>query len=145
MPWSRSGSRRSNGGGHREVPGYLKRFAAENREDATPASRLLAGCLRNMDFGLRLWTEHAIQIGQRGFIFDLYFPDLKLAIEVDGGSHRGKRYQDRDRDIAALETHGIVTLRVSNSQVFYHRGQILSQIEQVILLRARSLGVALGT
>lgn len=115
-----------------KTPAYLKDYAAENRENATPACRLLAGCLRSMNLNLTIWTEHAVQLGNRGIIFDLFLPELNLAIEVDGGSHRGKQFDDRERDRAALHAQGIVTLRIRNADVFYNRDQVLADIYRAI-------------
>ncbi len=126
-----------------KTPAYLKDYAAENRENATPASRLLAGCLRNMNIELTIWTEHAIQVGNRGIIFDLFFPELNLAIEVDGGSHRSKQLDDTARDLAALQVYGIVTLRVRNSDIFYHRKQVLANLYRELRARGQQLGIAI--
>ena len=44
-------------------------------------------------------------------IVDFFAPEAKLAVEVDGGSHRGREAHDAQRD-AYLAHHGVRTLRV---------------------------------
>lgn len=117
------------------TPNYLKKFAAENREKATPAHRYLVGCLKKMGIPYTLYTEHALRAGGQDMILDIYFPLLKFAIEVDGGSHRGQSARDAARD-SALADLGIITFRCRNSEVFYDKGDLLNRLELAINQRA---------
>jgi very-short-patch-repair endonuclease len=53
------------------------------------------------------------------FVVDFYCPELKLAIEIDGPSHRmdGAPEYDAQRQLF-LEGKGITVLRVTNVQVY---------------------------
>ena len=59
------------------------------------------------------------------YILDFYCSKLLLAIEVDGDSHIGKYYQDKNRDWY-LDIRGIKTIRYTNDQV-------INDIENVYL------------
>ena len=129
----RSRSRRGSAAGS-EVPRYLKKFAADNREKMTPAQSFLLGCLRKEDPGERIFTEHAVDMGP-GAIVDIFFPDLKIAVEVDGPSHKGKEQADAARDRALKATYGIETVRCTNQEVFFHRRLVLQRIATKIAPR----------
>lgn len=62
----------------------------------------------------------------RRFRADFWFPDLKLVFEVDGGLWLGKRgghttgvgaHRDRERDILAYRTDGILTFRLGTNHL----------------------------
>ena len=61
-------------------------------------------------------------------IVDFFAPEVRLAVEVDGGSHRGREARDRDRD-AYLAAYGVRTLRVSASDVEQRLGEVLVRIK----------------
>jgi very-short-patch-repair endonuclease len=51
-----------------------------------------------------------------GYIFDLFIPKLKIAIEIDGGIHDVKENHDTKRDIKFYDK-GIITIRVKNDEI----------------------------
>ncbi len=55
---------------------------------------------------------------KKAYILDFYLPDLKIAIEIDGTSHKGKRAQEYDaiRDSLCAKK-GIKVIRFSNDEV----------------------------
>lgn len=55
-------------------------------------------------------------IDGRSYFLDFYIPRYKLAIEIDGRSHRGRRKIDRRRDLDFANI-GIRTVRISVSDV----------------------------
>jgi very-short-patch-repair endonuclease len=66
----------------------------------------------------------AVYIFQHGMItpihriYDFYFPEIRVALEVDGSSHYGKESKDAYKDDLFLRIHGIKTFRVTNNEVF---------------------------
>lgn len=74
--------------------------------------------------GLTGYQRNARFIPGRRFEADFYWPDLKLALECDGGvwlpkgGHTsGEGYtKDRERDVEAL-LHGIITVRYTSTHV----------------------------
>lgn len=66
------------------------------------------------------------------FFIDLYSEMHKLAIEVDGPSHDGKKEADRSRDRILKQALGITTLRFTNEEVMDHTEQTIRQIVGLI-------------
>lgn len=68
--------------------------------------------------------------------FDFYCPTAKLAVEVDGGSHHGRRARERDaeRDERHAE-QGIVTHRFSADHVERDAEGVLREIRALVRLR----------
>lgn len=95
-----------------------QRYAEENRRNATPAESALARVLNRMDGG-RLRGRFVAQWAFGGkWILDVYFPELRLGFEVDGGYHDQQEQQQRDRqkerDCADI---GIMLIRFSNEEI----------------------------
>jgi very-short-patch-repair endonuclease len=55
--------------------------------------------------------------GDRAIIVDFYLPSKNLAIEIDGSVHEKQRKYDAGRDRWLLETYGVKTIRLANSEV----------------------------
>jgi very-short-patch-repair endonuclease len=53
--------------------------------------------------------------GDRHILVDFYFPQLKLAIEIDGSVHYGQEGYDDGRDAWLLERN-VKTVRISNAR-----------------------------
>jgi very-short-patch-repair endonuclease len=65
-----------------------------------------------------------------GFEVDAYWPDRRLAVELDSWEHHGTRAafeRDRERD-AELHAHGIATLRFTYAQVTNRRGWVARRL-----------------
>jgi len=54
--------------------------------------------------------------GKQFFIVDFYCASFKLAIEVDGSSHKYRKYYDKQRD-QILNELGIRVLRIKNEEL----------------------------
>lgn len=83
------------------------------RRNPTLAEAKLWSLLRCKQLGVKV--KRQCPIGW--FIVDFYIPSRKLAIEVDGISHRDKHRYDYWRSRVLLR-HGIKIIRVTNEQVF---------------------------
>jgi very-short-patch-repair endonuclease len=69
------------------------------------------------------------QYGVDEYVIDLYCPEVKLAIEVDGESHFDPTSRLHDeRRLAFLESLGIRVLRFTNPQAY---GQLDAVIEEI--------------
>lgn len=66
-----------------------------------------------------------------GFIIDFYSPELKTAIEIDGGYHleEDQRVYDKERQ-RIFESIGIKVLRFTNDEVFSNIDSVLDQIRK---------------
>ena len=88
--------------------------------------------------GLTKFVRQAELVPGRRFKHDFYFPDARLAVEVQGGlwipkgAHSGGAGSERDYEKAALTAlQGVWTLFVSGRHV--RAGQALAWIEALLL------------
>ncbi len=95
---------------------WVEQRAAELWRTPTAAEQAIRADLLKMGFYFQVPMK---LVGPRGRvkyeIFDFYHPKLKLAVEVDGSSHRHKQGSDSRRDRMALFC-GIKTVRISNKE-----------------------------
>lgn len=98
---------------------HIRRFARENRRQQTEAEDRLRRVLNALNKGVlkgRFETEHPIS-GK--WIVDVFFPENRLAIEVDGGYHFTSHQMERDRQKDAdCQRFDITLLRLTNEEVF---------------------------
>jgi len=87
--------------------------ARELRKRMTPAELALWSVIRKKQLsGLRFRRQHPIG----HYIADFYCLEIKLVVEVDGGSHIGKEEYDEIRQ-QTITDHGLIILRFSNDDV----------------------------
>lgn len=103
----------------RPDPSHVRRFARENRRRPTDAEHRLRLILDALNGGVlkgRFETERPIS-GK--WIVDVFFPENRLAIEVDGGYHwtHHQIVRDRQKD-ADCRRFDITLLRLTNEEVF---------------------------
>lgn len=86
----------------------------------------------------KIEVQKHVQCGDKIYFADIFLPKIKVAIEVDGSSHRDKFEQDRFRDIS-MARKGIMTFRINNQDV-YNPIKVNELINDVIeYARARRL------
>lgn len=110
----------------------LERNADRLRSEPTPAEGKLWEVLRKRVAG------HAFrrQVPQHGYILDFYCPGARLAVELDGSSHRDAAGHDQRRDEILLANR-ILTLRFRNDQVRNDLAGVLATIVKQVKARAR--------
>lgn len=110
-------------------PETLARVAQARREHPTHAERTLAAILNEANgHALEGRFEREWVCGER-WIVDFYFPEVRLAIEVDGGYHRSTYQLGWDLFRAAeLETAGLTVVRVTNQEVLGDRARLLAKL-----------------
>jgi very-short-patch-repair endonuclease len=119
-------------------PEALELIAAHRREHPTRAERALAAILNEVNGGALEGRFRREWICGGKWIVDFYFPEVRLAIEVDGGYHRSTFQLGWDLFKAAeLETMGLTLLRVTNPEVFGDRERLLSRLRQAWQAAAR--------
>ena len=91
---------------------FLLPCAQYSRRHPTASERILWEALR----GRRLGVKFRRQVILGNVICDFFAPAERLAVEVDGSSHRGREARDRGRD-EHLARHGVRTLRVAAWEV----------------------------
>lgn len=120
-------------------PEALVLIAAHRREHPTRAERALAAILAEVNGGaLEGRFERERVCGDR-WIVDFYFPEVRLAIEVDGGYHRSTFQLGWDLFKAAeLEAAGLTVLRLTNQEVLGDRARLLAKLREAWRRAARS-------
>ena len=83
--------------------------------------------LRGKGLGVSFRRQHPVS----DFVLDFYAPEVRLAIEVDGPVHQGRRQQDQDRD-ATLAALGIRVLRIPNDDVTQGLPRVLDDVRSAI-------------
>ena len=105
------------------MPKKTMKVNLRNKTKRTDPEDMMAKQLR--DAGLLGYRRNARFIPGRKFEADFWYPRLKLAVEVDGGlwmprgghtSGTGAK-RDRERDMLAYISEGILTLRVASDHV----------------------------
>ena len=101
---------------HRFNPIILQ-HAREMRHPQTPAEATLWQQLRNRNLEFKFRRQHPIE----RFIIDFYCAEVKLCIEIDGGSHLEQEQQEYDSvRTKVLESIGYRVIRFTNSDVRYN-------------------------
>ena len=68
------------------------------------------------------------------YVVDFYCPELKLAVEIDGGSHFQKGSEDNDRQRQTfIESFGIRFLRFTNEDVFKNLEGVIEAVRRTVL------------
>ena len=107
----------------------LELVAQERRERPTRAERALARFLNEVNGGALEGRFRREWICGRRWIVDFYFPEVRLAIEVDGGYHRSTFQLGWDLFKAAeLEAAGVTLLRLTNQEVLGDRERLLRKL-----------------
>ena len=97
----------------------IRQFAAANKWNPTNAERRFRHILMRLNRGVlrrRFRTQHPIS-GK--WIVDFFFPEVRLAIELDGGHHghgeQAERDRIKERDCRRFD---ITLVRFTNAEVF---------------------------
>lgn len=142
----------------RVSPDDVRRLAEERpllrgrRELIDLADQLHAGAHSELEiFGLRRVFDHPslprarrqflVVVGGSRYFLDLAWPELKLAVELDGAAHHGSRTQ-RERDVrrdAALATAGWQVIRVTYARVTNDPDDVRQDLATIIAARRSQL------
>ncbi len=130
----------------RPDPETLALAAQARRERPTRAERALEAFLNEVN-GHALEGRFAREwvCGGR-WIVDFYFPEVRLAIEVDGGYHRSTFQLGRDLFKAAeLEAAGITVVRLTNQEALGDRARLRAKLREAWRAARRSGRRAMGS
>jgi very-short-patch-repair endonuclease len=103
--------------------------AEERRADPTPAETRLEKVLNSLNDGAlrgKFKREHVVS-GK--WIVDFFFPEIRLAIEVDGSVHDTpvQRAKDLKKD-SDCKRFDITVLRIRNAEIFADREVLIQKI-----------------
>ena len=108
----------------------LKQRRRELRRNQTEAEKTFWMHVRNRQFyGMKFFRQYSTG----PYILDFYCPELKLAIELDGGQHTQDDKQEYDAVRSAyLKVQGINVMRFWNHEVLNDAESILTMMAEKI-------------
>jgi very-short-patch-repair endonuclease len=113
----------------RNNPAFKQR-RQELRRNQTDAEKIFWLKIRNRQFhGLKFFRQYSIG----PYILDFYCPEVKFAVELDGGQHN--ELMGREYDAARseyLKECGVTVLRFWNHEVLFDIQAVLSKLEKEI-------------
>mgnify|MGYP001617241035 FL=1 len=118
------------------LPDALRQFARQLRQPGTDAEQWLWQALRDRRMaGVKFRRQHPLP----PYVLDFYAPELKLAIELDGGQHNtdsGREHDQRRSDFLAEQ--GIRILRFWNNEALQQPEAVLEAIHAAVSAAAPS-------
>jgi very-short-patch-repair endonuclease len=112
---------------------HLKNLRGSLRKNQTEAERKIWSLLKNRQI---LNCRFLRQYGVGDYILDFYCPQLKLAVEIDGGQHNFGRVQLNDiKRTEVVESYGIKVLRFWNNEVMENLEGVYLRIYELIKQR----------
>jgi very-short-patch-repair endonuclease len=106
----------------------LRVLARKNRKKLTKSeAKLWYEYLSKRPLGYKFLKQKPI--GR--FITDFYCSEILLVIEIDGGSHEGRKNHDEGRDLE-MSRRGIKTIRFTDKQVISNVEDVIGSIEIVL-------------
>ena len=108
------------------------------RKNMTKAEVMLWLELKNKKLlGQRVLRQYSVG----SYVVDFYFPQVRLAIEIDGATHITDEELEYDRDRQdEIEELGIKFLRFTNPEIYYELDNVLDSIKRkVIEIKEKSL------
>lgn len=115
------------------TPSYTKSRIRKNAEarraTPTPGEAELERILNSLNGGVLRGGFRREHVISGKWIVDFFFPEIRLAIEVDGSIHNtsAQRAKDSEKD-ADCERFDITILRLRNSEIFGHRDRLLEKL-----------------
>lgn len=101
-------------------------FARKLRQNQNKDEQLLWNAIRSRRLtGLKFRRQFPIA----GYVLDFYCSEKKLAVELDGESHKFRYEHDSERT-RILEKQGIHVLRFSNEDIYKNLQGVLIDIEK---------------
>jgi very-short-patch-repair endonuclease len=100
------------------------------RNNPTEAEKIFWGHVRNRQFcGLRFFRQYSCG----PYILDFYCPNIKLAVEIDGGQHNDEEIRNYDEARSDyLRAHGIEVIRFWNNHVVRDMDGVLSLLVEKV-------------
>jgi len=112
----------------------LKARSQRLRREATPAERILWGCLRGRRFArFKFRRQHPLG----PYILDFYCAALHLCVELDGETHVGKEAKDEARQ-RWIEGQGVKVLRFWNPDVYERLDSVMETVWQECETRSQN-------
>ena len=118
----------------------LKKRRQEFRHNQTEAEKAFWSLVRNRQInGKRFFRQDSVG----PYILDFYCPEIKLAIELDGGQHSDNGEYDALRT-EYLKTQGIEVMRFWNNEVLRDRQGIMNRMILILKVTPPNLPLTQG-
>ena len=109
----------------------LKKYAEDNRRNATDAEIILWDFLKGRQLGVKFNRQHVIG----DFIVDFVCLEQNLVIEVDGGYHSEPRQHEDDiKRQDWLEENKFRVIRFTNDEIIGDTERVLKEIKDKLSL-----------
>jgi very-short-patch-repair endonuclease len=107
----------------------IREFAKINRLNQTPSEKRFDGILRNINNGV-LKGRYKKQYPISGkWIVDFYFPEIRLAIEIDGSIHSNPDQIQKDKiKDEDCERFDITLVRIKNDEVYGDYNRLITKL-----------------
>ena len=104
----------------------LKARRKELRKNQTDCERIVWQRLRNRQINkLKFFRQYSLG----AYILDFYCPEIRLAIELDGGQHMKEESKEYDQQRSSyLETNRVKILRFWNHEVYRNLEGVLRRV-----------------
>jgi very-short-patch-repair endonuclease len=104
---------------------YLKHHRKQLRNKATEAELILWSCLKDNKLGYKFIRQYSVE----GYVVDFYCPEYRLAVEIDGETHKKPDQIKYDQyRTKLLSAWGIRLIRFWNWEVKNHLTSVLHKI-----------------
>ena len=118
---------------HRHATKRKIRFARKLRRRQTRAERAFGKIAKRLEkrYKTRFWK----QVVLLGWIADFWCPKLKLVIEIDGKTHKGREAYDTNRANVMEDELGAQTVRFTNAEVLTNPAIVEYRMRELIKAR----------
>ena len=83
--------------------------------------------LRNRQAGYKFRRQYSFG----NYVVDFYYPETRLAVEVDGLSHEGKMQYDHVQRQKFIESLGVKVMRFTSEEIFKSIDRVIENIYSV--------------
>jgi len=92
---------------------------------------IIRGICKSLGFA-KIQVEKLVYCKNSGrfYLLDIYIPDIRLDVEIDGNFHDNQKQRDQKRSDNLMESWGIITIRFKNMEI--EKDDIKSSIERII-------------
>ena len=117
----------------KEIRENAKRLCRDLRQRMTNAESIFWEAVRNRQFlGKRFLRQHPFFNEAAGsyrfYIVDFYCPEDRIIVELDGSSHDGREYEDKERT-EIIEANSVRLVRFRNEDVERDIADVLRSLE----------------
>lgn len=101
------------------------------RKEETYCEKLVWVYLRKKQYGYRFLRQYSVD----AFVVDVYYPKLKLAVEIDGSVHDSNEQKEYNIERQNyIQKFGISFVRITNEELLGNPNKAFGKIEDAVKL-----------